>query len=69
VRDRVKGGRRGVKKKARKRVWEMCVGREGEREREREREGGGEEIAAGIKQVFEKGKQREKVSAKYLKEC
>lgn len=25
--------------------------------------------APGIKQVFEKGRQREKVSAKYLKEC
>jgi len=45
-----------------------------ERKRQRERKRSSEETAAlrlapSIKQVFEKGKQREKVSAKYLKEC
>lgn len=49
-----------------------------ERDREKDRESEREAVrglqhdgwrAPSIKQVFEKGRQREKVSAKYLKEC
>lgn len=63
----------GVRQKARKLVLWMCG------QKEREGEGKKREAvkrlqhyvwrAPSIKQVFEKGRQREKVSAKYLKEC
>lgn len=56
------------KEKARKQVREICVGREREREAVRRLQRDGWR-APSIKQVFEKGRQREKVSAKYLKEC
>lgn len=63
VRDRVKKG--GKRKQGGK--LGRCLGREKAIQRERKHDGGWR--APSIKQVFEKGRQREKVSAKYLKEC